>query len=144
MDQHYYTLPLSLDSIIQKKEHSRCLLSQSVAQHLHLLLTTAFGELLSDEGFGCSIWDIDFDNLTSAHKLKEMIKQSMLQAIKNYENRLDFVRVELGMRQEELPENTDSRRVKKRMDISVQGLLKATNENFIYKDSFFIGPLSYQ
>jgi phage baseplate assembly protein W len=143
MQLECYTLPLRLDLIMQKKEHPKCSPQQSVAQQLHLVITTAFGELSFDNSFGCNIWDHDFDNLTSGHKLKEMIRQSLLQSIHQYENRLGAVRLEISVRQEELLEYTNTRRVKKRMDIIITGVLQLTNEIFTYKDSFFVGPLSY-
>ncbi len=127
---------------MRKQEHPKCSLHQSVMQHLHLLLITAYGGFPGDEHFGCSIWDNDFDNVTSAHKLKEMIRQSLLVAVQEYEKRLSNVRAEVVLRQEELSGGS-GRTVKKRIDITIKGLLKLTNEPFMYKDSFFVGPLSY-
>jgi len=142
MLKDYYTLPLSLDKLIHHYEHTRCTLQQSVMQNLHLLLTTAFGEFPADESFGCGIWDNDFDNLTSAPKIKEHMRQSILQAVLEHEKRLGRVRVELFIQQEELPE-AKGRRVKKRIEITIKGILQLTNEDFTYRDSFFLGPLSY-
>jgi len=133
-----------MEALMQKREHARCSLQQSIAQHLHLIITTAFGELPADQNFGCSIWEYDFDNITSEHKLKELIKQSLFTSIQEYENRLNNVRIELQVRQEELSDNIKGKRVKKRFDITVRAVLSATNENFIYSDIFFTGPLSYQ
>ena len=143
MQLECYSMPLRLDIIMQKKEHPKCSPQQSVAQQLHLLVTTAFGELSFDNAFGCNIWEHDFDNLTSGHKLKEMIRQSLLQSIQQHEKRLSNVRVEILVRQEELWEYTNARRVKKRMDVTITGVLQLTNEKFSYTDSFFVGPLSY-
>ena len=143
MQLEYFSLPLALDKVMRQQEHPRSSLQQSVMQHLHLLLTTAFGEFAGDDGFGCGIWDHDFDNVTSAHKLKELIRQSLLKSIQEQEKRLGNVRVELIIVQEELPELGNSRRVKKRISISVNGVLHSTNEQLVFKDSFFVGPLSY-
>ena len=144
MKQQFYTLPLNFAGVMQKKEHATCTLQQSVAQHLHLIITTAFGELPADENFGCSIWDHDFDNLTSSHKIKEFIRQSLLSAIERYEKRLFNVRIDLIIRQEELTNHTNGCRIKKKITITITGWLLSTNEKFIYEDSFFTGPLSYQ
>lgn len=143
MQLEYYSLPLMLDAVMQKREHPKCSLHQSVEQHLHLILTTAFGEVAGDELFGCGIWDHDFDNVTSGHKLKEIIRQSLLQSIIEHENRLSNVRVELLLRQEEIQSASNTRRVKKHIDITVTGVLQLTNELFRYSDAFFISPLSY-
>jgi phage baseplate assembly protein W len=144
MNTQFYALPFDMEALMQKREHARCAVQQSIAQHLHLIITTAFGELPADENFGCSIWEYDFDNITSEHKLKELIKQSLLTSIQKYEKRLNNVGIELQVRQEELLDNIKGKRVKKRFDITVRAVLSATNENFIYPDIFFIGPLSYQ
>jgi phage baseplate assembly protein W len=144
MKNEFYCLPLNAEILMQQKEHPKCSLQQSIAQHLHLILTTAFGELLADENFGCSIWEYDFDNITSGHKLKELIRQSLFKSIQQFEKRLDNVRIELLMHQEELADIVKGRRVKKRIDITITGILQLTNEHFIYADSFFTGPLSYQ
>lgn len=144
MQLEYYSLPLLLDRVMNKQEHPKISLQQSVIQYLHLLTTTAFGEFPGDHDFGCSIWDYDFDNVTSAHKLKEIIRQSLLQAIQQHEKRLSNIRVELMIFQEEMQERAKAgSRVKKRIDISITGILQSTNEKLNFKDSFFIGPLSY-
>jgi phage baseplate assembly protein W len=143
MQLQYFSLPLALDRMMRQQEHPRISLQQSVIQHLHLLLTTAFGEFAGDENFGCGIWDHDFDNVTSAHKLKELIRQSLFKSIQEQEKRMGNIRVELVMAQEELPEVGGTRRVKKRISISVAGVLHATNEPLVFRDSFFVGPLSY-
>lgn len=143
MPLEYYTLPLRLDAVLQKKEHPKCTLQKSVAQHLHLLFTTAFGEAAGDRDFGCAIWEHDFDNLTSGHKLKEMLRVSLLQSIAAHEKRLDNVRVELALRQEELQTGPGFRQAKKFIEVTVTGTLRLTNDRFRYTDSFFISPLSY-
>ena len=144
MNRTFYSLPFDFDALMNQREHSKCSLAQSVEQHLHLILTTAYGELPGEEDFGCSIWEHDFDNTTSGHKLKELIKQSLLKSVKQYEHRLNSVRIELLVREEELTDNMKGRSVKKRIDITITGILHSTNENFIYSDSFYTGPLSYQ
>jgi phage baseplate assembly protein W len=140
MQQQYFSLPLDLGCVMRREEHPRVSLQQSVMQHLHLLLTTAFGEFPGDEDFGCGIWDHDFDNVTSAHKLKEVIRQSLLVSIREKEKRLSHVRVDLMIIQEEMP---GIHSIKKRVSITVSGMLTQTNEPFSFKDSFYVGPLSY-
>ncbi len=143
MQLEYYSLPLALERVMRQQEHPKSSLQQSVMHHLHLLLTTAFGEFPGDEHFGCGIWDHDFDNVTSAHKLKELIRQSLLKGIQEQEKRLGNVRVELTIVQEELAEGVSARRVKKRISITISGVLQLTNEQLVFRDSFFVGPLSY-
>lgn len=141
----YYSLPLAVDKIMKRREERqdlpRCTMQQSVIQHLHLLLTTAFGEFPADERFGCGIWENDFDNVTSAHKLREYIRQTLHQSIQEQEGRLGNVRVDVLLRQEELPGQV--RNIKKKIDVTITGVLQLTNERLSFRDSFFVGPLSY-
>ncbi|HXB07038.1 MAG TPA: GPW/gp25 family protein [Puia sp.] len=143
MQQEYYSLPLTLERVMNKQEHAKVSMQQSVSQHLHLLLTTAFGGFPANERFGCGIWEYDFDNVTSAHKMKEWIRQSLLEVIALQEKRLTNIRVEVLLRQEEVTDITAGRRIKKKIDISITGQLGLTNERFTYRDNFFVGPLSY-
>jgi phage baseplate assembly protein W len=142
MQPNYYTLPLTLDKLMYQHEHTRCSLKQSVIQNLHLLLTTAFGEYPAAESYGCSIWDNDFDNITSASKIKEHIKQSIIQSVQEHEKRLGKVSVKLLIQQEEVAE-IKGRRIKKRIEISITGILLLTNDPFSHDYSFFAGPYSY-
>lgn len=128
---------------MRQQEHQRVSLQQSVLQHLHLLLTTAFGEFSGDEAFGCGIWEHDFDNITSAHKLKEIMRQSLLKSIQEKEKRLSNVRVELFMVQETSPGANGAHGVKKRINVNIVAVLVLTNERINFKDSFYVGPLSY-
>lgn len=73
MKPEYYSLPLSLDKVLQKQDLPRCSLQQSVYHHLHLILTTSFGEMGNDANYGCSIWEDDFDNRTSNNKIREKL-----------------------------------------------------------------------
>lgn len=143
MQMEFYSLPLTVEKIMRRQEHPRCSMQQSVIQHLHLLLTTAFGEFPGDESFGCGIWDHDFDNVTSAHKLREYIRQSLLQSVLQKEKRLANPKVEILLRQEEITDSPVSRHVKKKIDVTISGVLQLTNEKLAFRDSFFVGPLSY-
>jgi phage baseplate assembly protein W len=141
--QEYFSLPLSLDTVLQKQDHPRCSLQQSVYQHIHLILTTAFGEMTDDAEYGCWIWENDFDNVTSNNKIREQIKQSLLHAVNKYEPRIQNVKVEILIKQEELPAKINGRHVKKMLDVTISGKLTATKEAIVYNDRFFTGPLSY-
>ncbi len=143
MNSGYYSLPLRPDKLLLGETHARCSLKESVEQHIHLIITTAFGEMQQDENFGCSIWDTDFDNLTAANKIREKIKLSVQQSVSKYETRLDAVKTEVFIKEEERPGSINGRQVKKRLDVQVTGLITITSETFVYKDHFFTGPLSY-
>ncbi len=144
MKHRYYSLPLRLDEVIQGKNLEQCSLDDSIVQNIHLLMTTAFGEIEFDQGFGCIIWETDFDNLTAVNRLRDQVKQSILSVLQQYEKRLEKIRVEVTIRQEELPAKINGRHVKKRIIVQVNGLIRSTHQPFNFIDSFFAGPLSYQ
>jgi phage baseplate assembly protein W len=139
----YYSLPLDPECLMQKKEHPGCTLKQSVAGHLHLIVTTAFGEMQGEYEFGNAIWEHDFDNLTTRSKQQELMKESLTKAVRQHEKRLDTVKVEVTVKQEEMVALATTSRIKKRLDILITGRLTATSENIVFRDSFFVGPLSY-
>lgn len=139
----FYTIPLSTNDFITNKNHKNCDINQSIAQHIKLLNTSYFGECTFDKTFGCSIWDIDFDNLKNLNFLKEDIKKSLIESIKIHEKRLSKVTVDVKIKQEEIIEPKVSNRIKKRVSIKISGKIKKTNENFSYIEKFYIGPLSY-
>jgi phage baseplate assembly protein W len=123
--------------------HDKCSTTDSIGEHIHLIMTTAFGEMQQDESFGCSIWDCDFDNLTAKNKMRERVKDSIRQSVLKYEQRLESVKAEVYIKEEELNTTIFGRQVKKRMEVHISAVNKITNEPFYYRDSFFTGPLSY-
>lgn len=139
----YYSLPLRLDKVLRGDTHDKCSLKESISQHIHLIITTAFGEMQHDDSYGCSIWDSDFDNLTATNKIRENIKLSIQQSVIKYEPRLEGIKVELYIKDQELVTKVNGRQVKKRLDVQLTATNKITSEKFIYQDHFFTGPLSY-
>lgn len=144
MKHHYYSLPLRLDEVIQGQHLASCSLEESIDQQIHLLITTSFGEIEYDKTFGCIVWETDFDNLATVNKLRDEIKQSVTEIIQKYESRLEKVKTEVYIRQEELPVKINGRHVKKRIILQVSGIVKSTRQPYSFTDRFFAGPLSYE
>ena len=141
MISDYYSLPLQLNLISQKKEHPKCSLAESVAEMLHLISITYFGECKYDESFGCEIWEHDFENIANTQTYREQLIHSMKHTIKKQEPRITNVRVDVQI--EQIDYKLFQRRIKSRITLKVLGTLVLTNESFTYNDQFFIGPLSY-
>ncbi|MBD2701055.1 GPW/gp25 family protein [Spirosoma sp. BT702] len=141
MPQSYYTLPLRLDEIVQRKLHSTCSLPQSIAQNLYLMLTTHFKESRFDDTFGCSLWDEDFVSQSDS-RWKETIRQSIETSVAQYENRLTQVRVRVDLTDQEMQVSRVNRRVKRQLTIWIDGVLARTNERFSFQRSLYIAPLS--
>lgn len=116
-------------------------LKASIAQNIHLIATTFLGESKYDPNFGCSVWEVDFDNASTNNELKENLKRSLTHAILTYEKRITDFEVSVDIKQTELQALVQ--RIKKRIDISIAGKLASTDERFSYYEYFFIGPLSY-
>jgi len=143
MKHRYYSLPLRLDEVMQGENLPTCSMDDSIYQHIHLLVTTAFGEIEYDEKFGCIVWDTDFDNLTAVNKMRDIIKQSLVTVIRKYETRLEKVNAEVSINQELTSGSQDAKQVKKRVRLQITGLIKSTHLPFSRTFSFFSGPLSY-
>lgn len=143
MSTDYYTLPFNTKSIITNKEYSKCTIKESIAHFIHLVTTSYFGECTFDETFGCSIWDVDFDNLSSVNKIKSVIVDSLYDSLKKHEYRLTNISIEVNINQEEISGMEKNCMVKKKVSLRIKGKVKKTNEDFLYNEYFFIGPLSY-
>ena len=143
MIKKYFQLPLKPDRLIKNMSHEKCNLNVSISSHIHLINTTYFGECSFDESYGCSIWDIDFDNLSNVNKIKENISKSLLNSLKEHEKRLTSVAIEVKIKQEELTSEIKSMIVKKKVTIRVKATIVKTSEKFFYEEHFYIGPLSY-
>ncbi len=143
MIKSYYKLPLNTFGIVKNKEIDTCDIKQSIIDFIHLITTSYFGECTFDESFGCSIWNIDFDNLSSTNKLRNTITESLVESIVLQEKRLTKVGIEVDIQQEEFKNRGSLNRIKKRVDIKVKGVISKTNEPFSCVENFYIAPLSF-
>ncbi|MBW1296743.1 GPW/gp25 family protein [Aquimarina litoralis] len=143
MSSSFYKLPLDTFGIVKNKDIDSCDLKQSIVGFIHLITTSYFGECTFDETFGCSIWNVDFDNLTSTNKLRNTISESLVESITSQEKRLKRVTVDVAINQEEFSNRGSLNRIKKRVDIKVNGVISRTNEGFSCIERFYIAPLSF-
>jgi phage baseplate assembly protein W len=139
----FLNIPVRFGDIMRKAETRRVDLKQSIYKIIHLILTTSFGEVKHDPYFGCEIWQFDFENIYNPHAFKEDLKRSLQNSIRKNEKRVSRVNVEVQIEQMELSTRIKNKRVKTRIVLSVSGLIEKTNEEFVYQEIFFIGPLSY-
>jgi phage baseplate assembly protein W len=137
----YYSLPLRADEIIQKKQHPNCSLEESIAQNLHLIVSTYRGESAYAEDYGCSIWDEEFKTQLSI-RWKEDVRQSVITAINKFESRLEVSDVKVDLSEDEFRPDKTSLRVRRKVILIISGIIKKTNEKFNFKKSLFISPLS--
>ena len=97
--------------------------------------------LVSD--FAPEFWNIDFDNLTSTSKLRYAIAESITKTLIVHETRISNIDVVVDIIQDEFLGEEKHRRVKKRVDITVNAVKKQTNETYSCVERFFIAPLAY-
>lgn len=138
-----YSLPIRTDLLIRGKEHPAVSLKQSIADFIHLVLTTSFGECKFEPEFGCSVWERDFDVAVSTHALKDQMQNAIRQAIEQNEKRITKVRVEVKLSQEEMVSEGKGLRIKRKLDIKAGGVIVKTNEPFEYFEKVYIGPISF-
>ncbi|PID68429.1 MAG: hypothetical protein CR968_01805 [Flavobacteriia bacterium] len=143
MYKKFLTLPIDAEKFLKNREFDKCGLKESIIFNIHLINTTYFGECSFDETFGCAIWDIDFDNLSSTNRIRNRIIESLSTSLKSHEKRLSDISVDVKIRQEELIYSKQNILVKKKVIIRIKGKIRKTNEDFYYQDIFYIGPLSY-
>ena len=141
MQNSYYKLPLRFDQIIQKKRHASCPLKHSIAQNLHLMISTYRGESAFSDEFGCSLWDEEF-NIQQNLRWRENLCGSLNQAIIQFEKRLQLQEVKASMEEQNELVEKDNLRVRRCLHIEIKGVIKKTNEPFTFRDSIYISPLA--
>lgn len=144
MTSKYLRLPFRPDMLINRQEHPMCSLTESIAQHLHLLVTTYYGECKFDENFGSPIWEADFENITSINVWRNKTGKELEDVIRSYEKRLVDPRVNINLFQEEfIDEAVSSRVMKRKVELKIVSRIEATNEVFEFDTVFFISPISF-
>ncbi len=141
MAKDFLQIPLQTGLITRQKQLKRCSLNDSVADMIRLITTTHFGENKQDDSFGNELWEHDFETVVNIQIFKETMSESLKKAIVQHEKRLNNVKVSIGF--EQVMTTVYKRRIRQRIQITVEGTLRKTNEPFSHSEVFFIGPLSY-
>jgi len=137
----YYSLPLRLDQIIQKKKPDSCTLQESVRQNLRLIISTYQGEASFSNEFGCSLWDEEF-NIQLNLRWKDHVCDSLRNTILHFEKRilLKEIKVELADHNELL--NKKCIRIRRKLLIEITGTLNRINEPLLFRDMIYISPVA--
>jgi phage baseplate assembly protein W len=139
----YYKTPINFKDLIGKKEVEKTNLEHSIAQYINLVATSSYGECKFDEMFGCKIWEMDFDLLSDQNTLKDNIRDALKNAIKLHEYRLELTEIEVSITEAKAASYNNNMRMKKKINIVINGNVKKTNRPFNFYGYFFVGPLSY-
>ena len=143
MSTTFLNIPINFKDIKQKGEVSRINVNKSIHNVIHLIVTTAYGEMRHNPSFGCDIWKFDFENIYNLPSFKEELKKSLRNSILNNEKRLININVDLHIEQVEVPTKVSNKRIKIRILFIIEGIIEKTNEVFTHQDRFYVGPLSY-
>ena len=138
----FYTLPLRLDKIVNRKTLSYCSLQDSISQNLYLLITTHFKELRYDHSYGCSIWEQDFEIMPNI-KWKDALSVSLEETIRKHEERLTGSKVKVEIEEYKFL-SKEIIRIKRKLIIKIVGFLAKTNEKFEFMEQIFIAPFSLE
>lgn len=144
MKQDYYKLPLDFKRFFEEGGGylAKCTELESIDQHIGLLLNTCPGEHRFDPNYGCRIWDLDFERISSLEQWKGLFIQYVKQAVTDYEKRISGVEVSADVREVVREEILDNRMVRKRVDITVRAMLDSTGIPCAFGYKLYLGPLS--
>lgn len=141
MAKDFLQIPLQAGLVTRQKELKRSTLTESVADMIRLITITHFGENKQDESFGNELWENDFETIDNVQVFKEKLAESLQIAVTQHERRLSGIKVNVGF--EQVMTTVYNRRVRQRIQITIEGTLRKTNEPFTHNEVFFMGPLSY-
>ncbi|MCD4724975.1 MAG: GPW/gp25 family protein [Bacteroidales bacterium] len=141
MAKDFLQIPLQAGLVTRQKELKRSTLTESVADMIRLITITHFGENKQDESFGNELWENDFETIDNVQVFKEKLAESLQIAVTQHERRLSGIKVNVGF--EQVMTTVYNRRVRQRIQITIEGTLRKTNEPFTLNEVFFMGPLSY-
>ena len=146
MQQQYYKLPLNFSSVFDDEDGKRmamCNETASIDQYIELLLTTCPGEHKFNKSFGCGIWDMDFESVTSRQNWKDRFTAHILEAVQTFEKRLKDVSIELDIndvaRRDYVLQTTA---IKQEVQIRIRANLVSNNEPCGFRYVLYLGPLS--
>lgn len=138
----YLKLPLRFEQFFDRNKMDTCTLQNSIIRNLHLLITTTVGENKQDGKYGSAFWENDYDIHLSNDARREMVIDSLTKQIAAYEKRLVGVVVEVNVKQVGVSESNGNR-LRRRIEIIIQGNLARSSEPFRFATGFFIGPMAF-
>lgn len=139
----YLNIPLDMKRIVNQKDLQRIDVKRSIHNMIHLITVTSYNEVKHDPHFGTEISNYDFENIYNTHFLRDELKKSILNSIRNNESRLINVNIDLQIDQVEINTRINNKRIKTQIKMVIDGIIDKTNEPFQHMETFFIGPLSY-
>lgn len=140
-------LPLNFGDLLSEDvENCRlnsCSEKDSIDQYLNLLISTSPGELAYDKSFGCEIFSLDFERITSRTRWEGQFTEYIKDAIVKNEKRLINVDVKVHI-DDKVRQDTvfETSTIKKRTQIYVTANLVHTGEKCCFYYVLYLGPIS--
>ena len=137
-------MPLDFSALTKRnRDLPTCGLGTSIAQNIFLLISARYGEHRFDPEFGCEIWEKDFETITNVGIWQEQVNRSIVKSLRQYERRLEKIDVDVLIT--ETPyRNSDTgvQSIKKKIVVTVKGIIKSTGEPFTFSPQLYISPIS--
>ena len=147
MLDEYYGVPLRFSDIFKKKELGKVDVFQSIGFNVRLILRSHFGENRFDYSYGCAVWDRDFEVITSHSSWSEELSKSISETLINHEKRMQNVKVQVKIGEEEFITGTGENRihrVKRKIEVFISFNYYLTNEFYTLREVLYISPLSVE
>ncbi|WP_346319689.1 GPW/gp25 family protein [Chitinophaga sp. YIM B06452] len=143
MSAIFYKKPFDLRRLYAHQPLETCDTGVSISQHIELIIFSRFGEHRFDPGFGCEIWELDFELIVNESMWEEKMAQSIKRSVREQEKRLTGV--DAFLKVEDVEKVFPLRRIteiKKKAEVTVTGKLADTGENYVFTTALFLSPLS--
>ncbi|TCD07625.1 hypothetical protein EZ449_13900 [Pedobacter frigidisoli] len=143
MSDKFFNKPFRLSSLFSGNGIQSTDLGKSISNHIELIIFTRYGEHRYQQNFGCEIWDLDFELIVSESIWEEKFRKSLLKSITDHELRIYNMSVDIHIAEvENVYPMRKITEIKKKVDISVRALIKATGEKYFFNTALFLSPLS--
>jgi phage baseplate assembly protein W len=138
-----YKKPFRLNQLFQGYDLATQDVGASISQYIELIIFTRYGEHRFMPDFGCEIWDLDFELIVSESMWEEKLRQSLLRSINKYEQRIYHVEVDVKINEvNKFYPLRNISEIKKRVEITVKGIIHKTGEHYSFSTALFLSPLS--
>lgn len=140
----YIKLPINFSDIVKGKPRQQCSYEESIAQHLMMMITSRYGEVVSKADFGSAIWELEFNQMVKVHQWEELVERSLVDTMTKYENRLTDLVIDVSLSEIDphLSNVEDRAEVRKQASISVEGKIKHSGTKFMFNTQLLVSPLS--
>lgn len=140
-DGAFLKLPLDLTAGLGRRL-MRCPEEESIAQQIMLLIVSRRGEVIGKESYGSMIWDLEFHQTIKFKDWEEKVRESLMQAISEYEKRLKDVLVQVQLSEVDNDLTRKQPHLRRQATIHVSAVINATDQPFQFETTIYVSPLS--